>query len=108
MDNETFEQVHVPAILIGDGIKFLKEGMEVKVSFEGDEIILAEPPTFVELEITYTEPGVKGDTATNTLKPATLETGGNSKRSFILRSRRNYKSRYPYRRICRKSKKIIL
>lgn len=75
MDNETFEQVHVPSILIGDGIKFLKEGMEVKVSFEGDEIILAEPPTFVELEITYTEPGVKGDTATNTLKPATLETG---------------------------------
>lgn len=75
MDNETFEQVHVPAFLIGDGIKFLKEGMEVKVSFEGDEIILAEPPTFVELEITYTEPGVKGDTATNTLKPATLETG---------------------------------
>lgn len=75
MDNETFEQVHVPAILIGDGIKFLKEGMEVKVSFEGDEIILAEPPTFVELEISYTEPGVKGDTATNTLKPATLETG---------------------------------
>ncbi len=75
MDNETYEQVHVPAILIGDGIKFLKEGMEIKVSFEGDEIILAEPPTFVELEITYTEPGVKGDTATNTLKPATLETG---------------------------------
>jgi elongation factor P len=75
MDNETFEQVHVPASLLGDGIKFLKEGMEIKVSFEGDEIILAEPPTFVELEITYTEPGVKGDTATNTLKPATLETG---------------------------------
>jgi elongation factor P len=75
MDNETYEQVHVPAILIGDGIKFLKEGMEVKVSFEGDDIILAEPPTFVELAITYTEPGVKGDTATNTLKPATLETG---------------------------------
>jgi elongation factor P len=75
MDNETFEQVHVPASLFGDGIKFLKEGMEVKVSFEGDEIILAEPPTFVELEITYTEPGFKGDTATNTLKPATLETG---------------------------------
>lgn len=75
MDNETFEQVHVPALLIGDGIKFLKEGMDIKVSFEGDEIILAEPPTFVELKITYTEPGVKGDTATNTLKPATLETG---------------------------------
>ena len=47
----------------------------VKVSFEGDNPISAEPPTFVELEVTYTEPGLKGDTATNTLKPATLETG---------------------------------
>jgi elongation factor P len=61
--------------LLGESFKFLKEGFEVKVSFEGDNPILAEPPTFVELEITYTEPGVKGDTATNTLKPATLETG---------------------------------
>lgn len=75
MDNETFEQIYLPAILLGDSLKFLKEGMEVKVSFEGDEPILAEPPVFVELEITYAEPGVKGDTATNTLKPATLETG---------------------------------
>lgn len=75
MDNETFEQVYVPSFLFGDGIKFLKEGMEVKVSFEGDEPILAEGPTFVELLITYAEPGVKGDTATNTLKPATMETG---------------------------------
>ena len=49
--------------------------MEIKISFEGDEPILAEPPVFVELVITYAEPGVKGDTATNTLKPATLETG---------------------------------
>lgn len=75
MDNETFEQVYVPAFLVGEGLKFLKEGMEVKVSFEGDEPILAEAPVFVELLITYTEPGVKGDTATNTLKAATLETG---------------------------------
>jgi len=75
MDNETFEQIYIPSILLGDSLKFLKEGMEVKVSFEGDEPIMAEPPVFVELEITYTEPGVKGDTATNTLKPATLETG---------------------------------
>ena len=49
--------------------------MEVKVSFEGDEPILAEPPVFVELVITYAEPGVKGDTDNNTLKPATLEKG---------------------------------
>ena len=75
MDNETFEQIYVPSQLFGDSFKFLKEGMEVKVSFENDNPILAEPPTFVELEITYSEPGVKGDTATNTLKPATLETG---------------------------------
>jgi elongation factor P len=75
MDNETFEQIYIPESLLGDSLKFLKEGMEVKISFEGDNPILAEAPTFVELEITYTEPGVKGDTATNTLKPATLETG---------------------------------
>lgn len=75
MDNETFEQIHVPAVLFGKGAKFLKEGMEVKVAFESDVPILAEPPTFVELEITYTEPGVKGDTATNTTKVAKVETG---------------------------------
>jgi len=75
MDNKSFEQVHIPRELFGQGAQFLKEGMEVKVSFEGDTPLMAEPPVFVELEITYTEPGVKGDTATNTLKPATLETG---------------------------------
>ncbi len=73
MDKETFEQVPVPSELFGDSFQFLKEGMEVKVSFENDNVILAEPPTFVELVITYCEPGLKGDTATNTLKPATLE-----------------------------------
>ena len=75
MDNETFEQVHVPMILFGDSAQFLKEGMEVKISFEGDNVILAEAPTFVVCEIAYAEPGVKGDTATNTLKPATLDCG---------------------------------
>lgn len=75
MNNETYEQVHIPGFLLGDGLKFLKEGMEVKVSFEGDEPILAEAPVFVELVVTYTEPGEKGNTATNTLKPATMETG---------------------------------
>lgn len=75
MDNESFEQIYVPSLLLGDAAKFLKEGMDVKVTFEGENPILAEAPTFVELDITYAEPGVKGDTATNTLKPATLETG---------------------------------
>ena len=75
MDNETYEQIHIPAILFGEGGKFMKEGMEVKVAFESDAPIMAEPPTFVELEVTYTEPGEKGNTATNALKIAKVETG---------------------------------
>lgn len=75
MDTESYEQIYIPEELLGDSLPFLKEGVMVKVSFEGDNPISAEPPTFVELEVTYTEPGLKGDTATNTLKPATLETG---------------------------------
>lgn len=75
MDTTSYEQVHIPMVMFGDGARFLKEGMEVKVSFEGEEAILAEPPTFTEAQITYTEPGLKGDTATNTLKPATIDTG---------------------------------
>lgn len=75
MDTETYEQVHVPAMLFGKGSQFMKEGMEVKVAFESDIPIMAEPPVFVELEITYSEPSVKGDTATNALKPCTVETG---------------------------------
>src|SRR3954468_24578013 len=58
MDSENYEQVHVPLLMFGDGGRFLKEGMEVKVVFEGDDTILAEPPTFVEAQITYTEPGL--------------------------------------------------
>ncbi len=75
MDNENYEQVHIPMVMFGNGGRFLKEGMEVKVSFEGEEAIIAEPPTFIEAQITYTEPGLKGDTATNTLKNATIDTG---------------------------------
>mgnify|MGYP001381329841 CR=1 FL=1 len=76
MDNETFEQVYIPQAMFGDSKDILKEGMDVKVAFEGDEPILAEPPTFVELDITYCEPGVRGDTASsNVMKPATVETG---------------------------------
>ncbi|MBX7181495.1 MAG: elongation factor P [Bacteroidia bacterium] len=75
MDIETYDQIYIPAELLGGSLDLLKEGIMVKVSFEGDNPITAEPPTFVELEVTYTEPGLKGDTATNTLKPATLETG---------------------------------
>ncbi len=75
MDTDNYEQIYVPSELLGDSLPFIKEGVMIKVSFESDTPITAEPPTFVELEVTYTEPGMKGDTATNTLKPATLETG---------------------------------
>jgi elongation factor P len=75
MDPENFEQVYVDEALFGRAAAFLKEEMMVKVSFEGDVAIGAEAPTFVVLEVTYTEPGLKGDTATNTLKPATLDNG---------------------------------
>lgn len=76
MDPTTFEQTMVDSALVGDTMKFVKEEMMISVGFDASENpIFAEAPTFVELEITYTEPGLKGDTATNTLKPATLETG---------------------------------
>jgi elongation factor P len=75
MDNSNFEQIPIPAEMFGGSFKLMKEGMEVKVSFEGDLPIVAEPPTFVELKITYTEPGLRGDTTNNALKQATVETG---------------------------------
>ena len=75
MDNNTFEQFNIPKFLFGDAAKFLKEGMNVIIAFESDEPITAQAPASVELEITYTEPAVKGDTSTNALKYATVETG---------------------------------
>ena len=76
MNNETFEQVPIGHELI-TGVDFLKEGMNVEVVSDAssDTVLFAELPTKVELTVTYTEPGLKGDTATNTLKPATVETG---------------------------------
>jgi len=75
MDPETYDQVYISKSMFGENADLLKEEMIVKVAFEGDNAITAEAPTFVELAITYTEPGVRGDTATNTLKPAKVETG---------------------------------
>lgn len=75
MHPDTFEQVYIPEHLFGDSLRFMKEEMTVRVSFEDETPLQAEAPNAVELTVTYTEPGVKGDTATNTLKPATLETG---------------------------------
>ena len=75
MDNDTYEQISVPAETVGDAAKWLKENDEATLLYAGEELISIEPQMFVELEVTETEPGFKGDTATNTTKPATLETG---------------------------------
>jgi elongation factor P len=75
MNNETYDQVPIQKFLFGDGARFMKEGDTVIVAFESETPISAEAPHHAVLEVTYTEPGVKGDTATNTLKPATVETG---------------------------------
>lgn len=75
MDNNTYEQYNIPKFLFGESARFLKEGMSVIVAFESEEPIMAQAPKSVELEVTYTEPAVKGDTSTNALKKATLETG---------------------------------
>ena len=79
MDNETYEQIPIGKDVLGDNFKFVKENMVCKVlSYKGN-VFGVEPPTFVTLQITQTEPGVKGDTATNVTKPATLETGAEIK-----------------------------
>jgi elongation factor P len=77
MNLETFEQIPIPENLI-DAPELLKEGQECDIIFhaEKETPLQVDLPPFVEMEITYTEPGVKGDTATNSLKPATIETGG--------------------------------
>jgi elongation factor P len=79
MDNENYDQISIPKILFGDSYIFLKEGMNVFIHFANDEAVMAEPPISVEMEITYTEPGLRGDTATRTLKAATLENGAQIK-----------------------------
>ena len=75
MDQETYEQIPLNKDLLGDALKFVKENMNVKVLSYKDAVFGVEPPNFVELEVTDTEPGVKGDTATGATKPATVETG---------------------------------
>jgi len=75
MDNETYEQVPISRDVLGDSFKFVKENMTCKVMSYKGNVFGIEPPTFVELTITETDPGFRGDTATNATKPAILETG---------------------------------
>jgi elongation factor P len=76
MDQTTFDQIAIEEDLV-DGAEFLKEGQEVEIAFhaETEKPLSVDLPPFVILEITYSEPGVKGDTANNPMKAATLETG---------------------------------
>ena len=75
MDMENYEQIALNADAIGDTLKFVKENEMVKVCSHNGSVYSVEPPLFVELEITDTEPGFKGDTATGATKPAIVETG---------------------------------
>ena len=75
MDQETYEQTPLNTSQLGDALKFVKENMIVKIlSYKGN-VFAVEPPTFVEMKVIETEPGVKGNTATNVTKPATVESG---------------------------------
>ena len=75
MDKESYEQIPVDEGVLGGGAKFLKEGETIQLMITEGQVIGAELPFKVELRVTETVPGVKGDTASNTLKPATVETG---------------------------------
>lgn len=75
MDNESYEQIELPANQIEEELKFLKENMEVHVIQYKEEILGVELPVTVVLEVAATEPGIKGDTSSGGSKPATLETG---------------------------------
>lgn len=84
MNTTTFEQIEIPESQIKDQLKFIKENMEVSViSYQG-EIIGVDLPNNVELEVTETEPGIKGDTASGGSKPATLETGHTVQVPFFI------------------------
>ncbi len=75
MDEETYEQLPIDESVLGDNFKFVKENTVCKIASYKGTVFAVEPPFFVELQITQTDPGFKGNTATNTTKPAILETG---------------------------------
>ncbi|MCI8371924.1 MAG: elongation factor P [Lachnospiraceae bacterium] len=75
MDTETYDQIPLSKESIGEALKFVKENDMVKICSHNGNVFAVEPPLFVELVVTQTEPGVKGDTATGATKPAVVETG---------------------------------
>ena len=79
MDLETYEQEPIDRGMLGDNFRFVKENMSCIVHSYKNKVFNVEPPNFVDLKVTATDPGLKGDTATNVLKPATVETGAEVK-----------------------------
>lgn len=77
MNMENYEQIHVDAAVIGNAVNFMKENQQVQISFEENIVLGVDLPPTVQLRVIHTEPGLKGDTATNVLKPSTVETGTN-------------------------------
>ena len=75
MDNNTYEQIPLNEEQIGDALKYMKENMDMKILSYKGKVFAVEPPMFVELEVTYTEPGFSGNTTTTSGKPAKLENG---------------------------------
>jgi elongation factor P len=92
MDNETFDQVYIDKLLLGESVNYIKEGVTLLIAFEnGTQPITAEAPAHVVMQITYTEPGMQGDTATRTLKPATLENGAEIRVPLFINTGDNIK-----------------
>ena len=75
MNNITYEQIEIPESVLGDNVHFIKEGLEIDIDFYEGEIIGITLPEKIEYEVVETEPAVKGNTATNATKDATIETG---------------------------------
>lgn len=84
MDQDTFEQIPLNFEKVEDAIKYLKENMFASIKFYKGSAFSVEAPNFVELEVTQSEPGVKGNTATNALKPAIVETGAQVMVPFFI------------------------
>lgn len=84
MDNETYEQVPINYEQVEEAIKYIKENDTATIRFYKDSAFDVEPPNFVVLEVTETEPGIKGDTATGVTKPATVQTGATVNVPFFI------------------------
>jgi elongation factor P len=92
MDNQTFDQIYLDKVLLGESVKYIKEGVTLLIAFEnGNTPITAEAPASVVMQVSYTEPGLQGDTATRTLKPATLENGSEIRVPLFINTGDNIK-----------------